>query len=131
MVQNEQELFDYLKENYLKDLEPSEHQYSKYDCYSLSKNIDLELKCRQKHYPELLLEKDKYDSLLARATEYGTKPYYVNSTPEGIFVFNLSVLQTPEWELRLMPKTSHFSNREKVEKVVGYLPITKGLKLLK
>jgi len=29
-----------------------------------------------------------------------------------------------------MPKTSHFSNREKVEKVVGYLSIKKGLKLL-
>jgi hypothetical protein len=78
----------------------------------------------------LLIEKDKYDSLLARATQYGTKPYYVNSTPEGIFVFNLSTLPTPEWEVRLMPKTSHFSNREKVEKVVGYLSIKKGLKLL-
>lgn len=130
MIQNEQELFDFLKARHIKDLEPSEHKYSKYDCYSESKNIDLELKCRQAHYDDLLIEKDKYDSLLARATQYGTKPYYVNSTPEGIFVFNLSTLPTPEWEVRLMPKTSHFSNREKVEKVVGYLSIKKGLKLL-
>lgn len=131
MIQNEKELFEFLKAGYLVDLEPSEHQYSKYDCFSLSKKIDLELKCRQKHYDDLLIEKDKYDSLLARASEYGTKPYYVNSTPEGVFVFNLSKIPSPEWGVRLMPKTSHFSNREKVEKVVGYLSINKGLKLLK
>ena len=120
---NEDKLFDHLKNNYLSDLEWSEGQYSHYDCYSLETGVDIELKCRNKHYDDLLIEKAKYDKLIARANKFGTLAVYISQTPQGIYAFNISKLTEPVWETRGMPKTSHFNQRQFVDKVVGYLNI--------
>jgi len=120
---NESDLFNYLKENYIPDLDWSEGDYSHHDCYSLQYECDIELKCRNKHYDDLVIEKYKYDKLIARAQKYLTVPVYLCETPEGIFGFNLASLPQPAWEVRGMPKTSHFSNRQFVDKEVGYLHI--------
>lgn len=85
--------------------------------------MDIELKCRNKHYDELLIEKDKYDALIKRSKEFGTTPMYINSTPNGIFVFNLGKVPEPQWEDKGgLPTTSHFSDRRKIVKTVGFLP---------
>ena len=123
LIRNERELFNYLKENHIADLETCRDEFSFYDCYSSYTNSDIELKCRKTHYDELLIEKAKYDNLLARALEFRTVPLYINSTPFGVFVFTLTELPVPAWEERSMPKTTEFSNREKITKVVGYLNI--------
>lgn len=92
--------------------------------------MDIELKCRNKHYDELLIEKDKYDALLKRSEEFGTTPIYINSTPDGIFVFNLGKLPEPKWEDKGgMPTTSHFSDRRKIVKTVGFLPVYLATKI--
>lgn len=119
----EDQLFEYMKQNYIPDLDWSEGEYAHYDCFSLSLGVDIELKCRNKHYDDLLIEKMKYDKLMARAKKFGTLAVYISQTEKGIFAFNLSKLPEPNWETRGMPKTSHFNQRQFVDKVVGYLNI--------
>jgi hypothetical protein len=129
MISKEEELFDFVKSKYLPDLKESEYKYSKYDCYSEKFKLDIELKCRATHYDDLLIEKAKYDALILRSKNHGTKAFYINSTPSGVFVFNLSALEEPQWEDRMMPKTSHFSDREKIVKCVGYINISRAKKV--
>lgn len=126
MFANEKQLFLALKESFMPDLKPSEQPMSRYDCYSVAHNIDIELKCRKKHYDELLIEKKKYDSLILRATNYGTAPVYINSTPNGVWAFRLLDIVQPSWETRGMPKTSEFSQRHFIDKVVGYYHVNTG-----
>jgi len=117
------DLFDHLKSNYIEDLSWSEGNYSHHDCYSLDLKCDIELKCRNKHYDDLVIERYKYEKLISRADKYDTIPVYLCQTPKGIYGFNLSLLSEPEWFIKGMPKTSHFSRREFVDKEVGMLHI--------
>ena len=76
----ELDLFNILRATYVIDLKESDDQFSRFDCYSLKYKMDIELKCRNKHYDELLIEKDKYDALMKRSEKFGTTPMYINST---------------------------------------------------
>jgi hypothetical protein len=126
MIKYERELFNLIKERIADDLQVSEHKMSKYDCYSLVHNSDIELKCRNIHYDDLLIEKAKYDALIQRAAMFGTIPVYINSTPIGVWSFRLSELPEPKWEERRMPKTTHFTNNNMIVKMVGYYNISLG-----
>ena len=130
IFRKESELFEFLKKSHIHDLQTCEDNYSFYDCYSAEKQLDIELKCRHTHYDELLIEKMKYDHLLERALEFRTRPLYINSTPFGVYVFDLTKIPAPNWEERKMPSTTYFSNREKIIKVVGYLHIKDAKQLL-
>jgi hypothetical protein len=90
----------------------------------------VELKCRQKHYPDLLVEKKKYDAVIAECKKHNDTPVYINSTPEGIYGFDMRT-HNGFWEFRGMPKTTHFSNNNFVTKEVGYFYIKDGHTLLK
>jgi len=129
MFIKEKELFTALKDSFMPDLEKSDNPMARYDCYSLAHNIDIELKCRRKHYDDLLIEKKKYDALLLRASNFGTDPVYINSTPSGVWVFRLTVVPEPEWEIRGMPKTSEFRQRQFIDKVVRYYNVVKGTEI--
>ena len=91
--------------------------------------MDIELKCRRKHYDDLILEKKKYDALIKRAQEYGTRAFYINSTPEGIYSFNLSALQDLEWEMKYLPRKTDFPDRRNIEKEITMLPIELATRL--
>jgi hypothetical protein len=55
-------------------------------------------------------------------------PMYYNSTPEGIFSWNLN-LTMPVWEVNFKnPATTQFYNTSRVEKEVSYLEIIKAKK---
>jgi hypothetical protein len=125
---SEQELYAFLKENHIPDLEMSDEPMSHWDCYSAKYQYDIELKCRRTHYDDLLIEKMKYDNLISRATKFGTTPIYINSTPLGIYVFNLSAVEI-DWQTKKMPATTDFARKEKVDKVVGFLNLTKAKKI--
>lgn len=129
MFSHESQLFTALKESFIPDLQPSEKATARYDCYSLLHNIDIELKCRKRHYDELLIEKKKYDSLILRASNFGTSPVYINSTPQGVWAFRLLEIDQPAWETRGMPKTSEFSQRQFINKIVGYYHVDIGSNL--
>ena len=112
---SESELFEYLKK-YWHDLEMSKDQYSKHDCFSQSTKTRIELKCRKKHYDDVMLERGKYNYLMIKHTLYQEIPLYVNYTPEGIYRFDLRKLK-PKWIIdNRMPATTDFENKNKVEK---------------
>ena len=58
---NEDSLYSFLY-NWYKDLIRPEDPYSVWDCYSESRNIYMELKCRRTHYDKLLIEKKQQEA---------------------------------------------------------------------
>ena len=126
---NELLLFDFLKLNLYPDLERSPGIYDSFDCISEKAGHYIELKCRYTHYPTLLIEEMKYRKLITQSAERDLIPYYINSTPQGVYSFDLMDIAEPEWVTQRMPATSEFSNKSKVDKLVGYLDIEEGVKL--
>jgi hypothetical protein len=123
------DLFKYLVENVYFDLVKSKNQMSRWDCYSPSTGHRIELKCRQTHYKTLLLEKNKYDAMILECEKHLDIPIYINSTPKGIYSFNLHLIE-PVWEINNKnPATTYFNNRKKIEKEVTYLHIEKAKQL--
>lgn len=125
----EAELFDFLKEFYYPDLRKSESKFATFDCISDKHRLYIELKSRNTHYDALIIEKIKYEAIKQAAYFLGHTPVYINSTPEGIWQFVLSVLPEPEWEDRWLPQNTEFTNKGNKTKVVGYLHISDGNKL--
>tara|TARA_R110000822_G_C15024079_1_gene463475 strand:+ start:89 stop:484 length:396 start_codon:yes stop_codon:yes gene_type:complete len=125
----EEDLFNWLKENLYIDLVKAKNQMSRWDCYSPSAGHRIELKCRKKHYETLLLEKKKYDAMVTEANKHLDTPVYINSTPEGIYSFNLYFIKK-DWEVNFRnPATTQFSNTGRISKEVTYLKTTDGNKL--
>ena len=125
----EQELFDFLKEYFVEDLEKSDDEMSRHDWLKTAYEMDIELKCRRKHYDGLIIEKKKYDALMKRAKENSTRPVYINSTPEGVWAFYLLKYGDVEWEMKDLPRHTDFNGRNNISKEIGYLDISKGVKL--
>jgi hypothetical protein len=123
----EQGLFDYIKATYLEDLEKSEHTYEYIDATSTGYRLTIELKCRHTHYDELILEKDKYEALMDRANDLGFTPFYINSTPNGIYAFNLRKI-TVTFTTRRLPSNT-VDNGPAINKKVALLHIDKAVKL--
>jgi len=71
-IANEQQLFNFINKHFIKDLKPSELPTSRFDCYSEKYKLDIELKCRRKHYDELIIERGKYDALMHRCEVNGS-----------------------------------------------------------
>ena len=125
----EAELFEYLQENLYPDLVKSEGIYDSFDCISQQAGHYIELKCRHTHYPTLLIEEMKYRKLITQSAERDLIPFYINSTPLGIYSFDLMDIPEPEWVIHWMPATSEFDNRSEIEKLVGYFDIEEAIKL--
>lgn len=118
----EADLFDWLKENVYPDLVKSMHQMSRWDCYSPSTRHRIELKCRKAHYPTLLLEEKKFVAMTEKCRRYSDAPIYINSTPQGIYAFDLSLVTT-DFNYTKNPATTQFGNTKKVFKSVSYLDL--------
>jgi len=125
----EADLFDYLKGTHFPDLLKSEGVYDSFDCISEEKQSYIELKCRHTHYSDLLIEQSKYVRLIDEAGIRVLDPWYINSTPKGIYAFDLSRVPEPAWEERWMPTTTEFANTSKKIKLVGFLKIDYALSL--
>ena len=125
----ELELFNFLQESLYPDLVKSEGIYDSFDCISQQAGHYIELKCRHTHYPTLLIEEMKYRKLITQSAERDLIPFYINSTPLGIYSFDLMDIPEPEWVIHWMPATSEFGNRSEIEKLVGYLDIEEAIKL--
>ena len=128
VVLTESQLFDYLKTAYISDLEASGDRYDYHDCQSHKKKLHIELKSRQTHYDELILEKDKYDALIGEAKRLGYTPWYINSTPQGVYAFNLKLIKMT-WTVRQLPASTAFNNVQTISKTVTYIHISKAAKL--
>ena len=113
----EEDLFNLLKTKLIPDLQKTD-QFNSIDAFSLERKKFYELKCRRVDYIDLLIEKLKWDNFKNKG-----HVYYINSTPRGIYSFNIKKINEPDWEINLMPRTTHFQDTEKIEKIVGYLNI--------
>ena len=127
----EQELFDWLKSGFLPDLEKSVGEYDGFDCTSQEKKMFIELKSRKTHYPELLIEKMKFDFLIEEAKKLGLTPWYINYTPEGVYAFDLSspAVSAIEWAEKWLPTTTEFANKNNKMKMVGFIKVELGNKI--
>jgi hypothetical protein len=129
VAMNEEVLFYFLREGFYPDLEKAPGIYDAFDCISIRAGHYIELKCRHTHYPTLLIEEMKYRKLITQAAERDLIPYYINSTPQGVFSFDLMDVPEPVWFNHQMPATTEFDRLDKVEKLVGYLPIEEAVQL--
>jgi len=118
----EKELFEYLIECCYPDLVKARSQMSTWDCYSPETFHRIELKCRNVHYDTLLLEKKKYDAMIEKCNDNLDIPIYINSTPLGVYRFNLYLVQ-PEWKTEYHNKTTEFNNTNKIPKEIAYLDV--------
>ena len=125
----EADLFEYLKSELYPDLVKSEGIFDSFDCISAQAGHYIELKCRHTHYPTLLIEEMKYRKLITQAAERDLTPFYINSTPEGIYSFDLMDVAEPEWFTHRMPATTEFARNNKINKLVGYLPVEEAVQL--
>ena len=112
----EKELFSLVKK-LIPDLKETS-TFSHKDGYSDDLKLSVELKCRRRHYDNLLIERSKYESLLRNK-----RMRYINSTPQGVFSFNLKKIEEPTWWIEEMPATTDFNRYKIVNKEVGYLSI--------
>jgi len=83
----------------------------------------IEMKCRRTHYPTLLIEKKKWDYLADIRARTGARTLYINSTPQGVYQFDLGAINEPEWQLKALPNKTDFANSGKIEKLCGFLDI--------
>jgi len=125
---NEEQLFDWLKEFVYFDLVKAKNQMSRWDCYSPKFKHRIELKCRRKHYPTLLIEKSKYDAMIFESGKHMDVPMYINSTPEGIYSFDLHQIE-PEWIFKSLRATTQFANKKNIVKKVAFLDLEEALEL--
>ena len=129
MAMNEELLFAFLREGFYSDLEKAPGIYDAFDCISKQAGHYIELKCRATHYDTLLIEEMKYRKLITQAAERDLIPFYINSTPKGVFSFDLMDVPEPEWVSHWMPATTEFARSNKVSKLVGYLPVEEAVQL--
>ena len=131
----EEELYQHLKRTSIWSLEKMEYAFSHWDCTAFYETqlgrVDyiLELKCRDAHYGEMMIEQVKYDWLIEEAGKRSARPAYINWTPQGIFSWDLYRVKEPIWTPQMLPATTEFENTEWIQKVVGYLPIADAIQL--
>ena len=102
---------------------------SRWDCYSPYYKHRIELKCRRTHYDTLLLEKKKYDAMIAETSKHLDIPMYINSTPQGVYAFNLGEL-VPIWEEKMLRETTDFGRYNQINKQVMFIKISESTVLL-
>lgn len=118
----EKDLFNHLTQCCYNDLLKARKQMSRWDCYSPETFHRIELKCRGVHYDTLLIEKKKYDAMINKCNDNLDIPMYINSTPKGVYRFNLYLVK-PIWEIQYHNKTTQFTNTNKIPKEIAMLDI--------
>ena len=124
----EKDLFEWLNKNHYNTLVNSRNPIARWDCYDIETRNRIELKCRRKHYNTLLLEKAKYDALVKESSKHLDVPIYINSTPNGIYLFNLLEVEL-KWFTKSLPATTEFQKRMWIKKEVTELDIKQAIKL--
>jgi len=93
------------------DLEWCGEGYSRYDAIGkTSKGVKcvIEMKFRKTYYEEKMLEKDKYDALMA--LDDVVKIYFVND-PKGNFMYWLNTLEMPKPVKKYCPDTTMWTKK--------------------
>lgn len=113
------------------EFEPAKEQYSRYDAFDKELGVIVEIKCRNKHYDDALIEKIKFDWNKQYALDNGYTFIYAVSMPsntgESIYLFEPSALEECgcdfKWHTKKLPENTEFGCRNWIDKEVGYLHI--------
>tara|TARA_R100000655_G_scaffold69809_1_gene107993 strand:- start:251 stop:844 length:594 start_codon:yes stop_codon:yes gene_type:complete len=74
-----------------------------------------------------MIEKGKYDYLIERHRSHGEIPLYINSTPQGIYCFDLRN-DIGDWITdKRMPKQTDFENNNRTQKTYCLLPLSQAI----
>ena len=119
--------------------EPMDDKFSRYDAFDKDNGIMLEIKCRNKHYPDTIIEKMKYDWNKDFAKEHDFEFWYAVSMPDTspnshvVYVFDPANLEDEDegydfnWHIKKLPQNTEFKGRNWIDKEVGYLHIDDAL----
>jgi len=119
MTQNE--LLYYINDKFNLSVESTDaDQFCCHDANNIKYVV--ELKCRTAHYDDQFIEKNKCES------NHEERDFlYIVSTPRGVYGWDITKLVNEgydfQWETRSLPATTTFSNRQFIDKEVGYLHI--------
>ena len=101
-----------------------ENEKTLIDWYYPEDDIWMEGKCREIHRNGLFIQKDKYTALMEKE-----RCWYVNSTPNGIFYFDLKMMEEPVWREQNMEQSQQFESRGRITKWVAELPVSKATQI--
>ena len=126
---SEQDVVDRVNELTRRHFALVKDEYSPYDAEDME--YIAEIKIRNKHYPEVLIEFDKFDSNTEYAFNNSVESLYIVATNEDIYIFNLSKLALQrfrfKWDWKVLPKNTDFGGEDqKISKFVGFIPIDKA-----
>jgi len=77
-----------------------------------------------------MIEKKKWDYLAEIRARTGARTLYINSTPKGIYEFDLGAINEPEWLWQNLPSKTDFAGSQQIGKWVGYLDLRHSRLLL-
>lgn len=106
-----------------------------YDAYVMLFNDEkpmsrfmLEIKVRDRHYNELMLEKKKYEDLKKQASQSGASVIYISVTPVGTYCYNLSKIinDNTEWIKEEHWVSTTDKTKGKKMKSLVYIPTTES-----
>ncbi len=125
---NEQELFRLMSTRYTGLIDLNEKDpHSLIDWHYPLSDIWMEAKCRDDHHNGFLfIQQDKYKVLMEKKN-----CWYVNSTPNGIYIFDLKDIEEPVWREQSMLKSTYYNNgsTDVIKKLVGDLPTSKAIQI--
>lgn len=81
----------------------------------------VEAKVRNKNYDTLLLEQQKYVSLMTLSKEKGTDVLYINFCQDGVYVWNLNCLEEISWQYKECPRHTVDDDNDYITKSVTML----------
>ena len=132
---NEAKVIDLLnKAQY--NFEKMDDKFSRYDAFDPELGIMLEIKCRNRHYDDTLLEKMKYDWNKQYAIDNGFEFIYAVAMPnkegETLYLFATLTMEEDDdydfkWHTKKLPAKTEFGGSEWIDKEVGYLHIDDAL----
>lgn len=91
-------------------------QYSSYD--GISENYIAEIKVRDKHYSDKLIEVSKFKRCKQIASRMGKQFLYIVEDPKGCYVYNLSKLHSSLLDSKVYncPRTTAFESNDYIPK---------------
>ena len=118
------------------NFEPMDDKFSRYDAFDTKNGIMLEIKCRNKHYDDTLLERIKFDWNKKYARDNNLEFMYAVSMPykkgHKVYLFDPIVMEDEDeydfkWHTRKLPAQTEFARNEWIDKEVGYLNVKDAL----
>ncbi len=69
-----------------------------------------------------MIERPKFDNMITKCEDNLDIPFYINSTPEGIFRFNLYKVK-PSWFFKKLRATTAFVDNTRINKEIALLDV--------